>query len=417
MAGPNSAFSVVGTTSDVYQGHLASAVGSGGLSFSYLATPFQALSLRAAQDGSMFRWIMNDTYTDSSSSSSFGGGGMGGMGDMSGNSTQAQGGPPDSASASGNNTMSPGAGGAAGGGAAGVMGTGTSVSPSVANYAADSEVCLVFLNSWSGEGGDRSELSNQDQDDLVNSVAESCNNTIVVINTSGPRILDQWVENDNVTAVIYGGYLGQESGNAIVDVLYGDVNPNGKLANTIAKNATDYPVSICDTAECDFAEGVHIDYRYFDANNMSVRYPFGHGLSYTTFEYGKIAATKSNKTALTSKYPTGSLGLGGPKDLFDDVISIRFTLKNTGDVAGAEVAQLYVEYPSEAKQPVRQLRGFEKVALSAGQQKDVTIGVRRRDISFWDTVAQKWALASGSYTFSIGSSSRDLKGSIQMSIL
>jgi beta-glucosidase len=99
------------------------------------------------------------------------------------------------------------------------------------------------------------------------------------------------------------------------------------------------------------------------------------------------------------------------------VISIRFMLKNTGDVAGAEVAQLYVQYPSEAKQPVRQLRGFEKVALSAGQQKDVTIGVRRRDISFWDTVAQKWALASGSYTFSIGSSSRDSRGSVQMSIL
>jgi beta-glucosidase len=275
----------------------------------------------------------------------------------------------------------------------------------------------VFLNSWSGEGGDRSELSNQDQDDLVNSVAESCNNTIVVINTSGPRILDQWIENENVTAVIYGGYLGQESGNSIVDVLYGDVNPNGKLANTIAKNATDYPVSICNTAECDFAEGVQIDYRYFDANNISVRYPFGHGLSYTTFEYGKITATKTNTSALASKYPTGSLGLGGSKDLFDDVISIRFSMKNIGDVAGAEVAQLYVQYPSEAEQPIRQLRGFEKVALQAGQQKDVTISIHRRDISFWDTVAQKWALASGSYTFSIGSSSRDLRGSIQMSIL
>ena len=420
MAGPNSAFSVEGTTSDVYQGHLASAVGSGGLSFSYLATPFQALNLRAAQDGSMFRWIMNDTYTESSSSGSFGGGnmgGMGGMGGMSGNSTQSQGGAPDSASASGNNTMSTGAGGAAGGGAAGIQGTGTTVTPSIANYASDSDVCLVFLNSWSGEGGDRSELSNQDQDDLVNSVAESCNNTIVVINTSGPRVLDQWIENDNVTAVVYGGYLGQESGNAIVDVLYGDVNPNGKLANTIAKNATDYPVSICNTAECDFTEGVHIDYRYFDANNVSVRYPFGHGLSYTTFEYGKISAAKTDNATSVSKYPTGRLGLGGPKDLFDDVVSISFTLKNTGDVAGAEVAQVYVQYPEEAEQPVRQLRGFEKVALSAGQQKDITISIRRRDISYWDVVAQKWALASGSYTFSVGSSSRDLRGSIQVSIL
>jgi beta-glucosidase len=418
MAGPNFAFSVVGTDSDVYQGHLASAVGSGGLSNSYLATPFQALSLRAAQDGSMFRWIMNDTYTDSSSSSSFGGSGMGGMGEMAGNSTGSQGGPSDTASSSTNASMPANIGGAAGGGGgAGIMGSGTTISPSVANYASDSEVCLVFLNSWSGEGADRSELYNRDQDNLVNSVAENCNNTIVVINTSGPRLLDQWVENDNVTAVVYGGYLGQESGNAIVDVLYGDVNPNGKLTYTIAKNETDYPVSICDTAECNFDEGVHIDYRYFDAMNVSIRYPFGHGLSYTTFQYGNVSAVKTDEAALASKYPSGNLSLGGAKDLFDDVISIHFTLKNTGEVDGAEVAQLYVQYPSAAKQPVRQLRGFEKITLSAGQQKDTTINIRRRDISFWDTFAQKWALASGTYTFSVGSSSRDLRDSVQMSIL
>jgi beta-glucosidase len=417
MAGPNFAFSVVGTDSDVYQGHLASAVGSGGLSNSYLATPFQALSLRAAQDGSMFRWIMNDTYTESSSSSSFGGSSMGGMGDMAGNSTESQGGPPDAASSSANASMSAYASGAAaGGGGAGVMGSGTTVSPSIANYAADSEVCLVFLNSWSGEGADRSELYNQDQDNLVKSVAENCNNTIVVINTSGPRLLDQWIENDNVTAVVYGGYLGQESGNAIVDVLYGDVNPNGKLSYTIAKNDTDY-LSICNTAECNFDEKTGIDYRGFDANNVSVRYPFGHGLSYTTFEYGNVSAVKTDEAALALKYPSGVLSLGGAKDLFDDVISIHFTLKNTGDVDGAEVTQLYVQYPSGAQQPVRQLRGFEKVALSAGQQKDISISIRRRDVSFWDTVAQKWALASGTYVFSVGSSSRDLRASTQMSVL
>ena len=120
---------------------------------------------------------------------------------------------------------------------------------------------------------------------------------------------------------------------------------------------------------------------------------------------------------MASKYPTGSLGLGGPKDLFDDVISIRFTLKNTGDVAGAEVAQLYVQYPAEAEQPPRQLRGFEKVALPAGQEKDVSIQLRRRDLSYWDTVAQKWALADGIYTLHVGSSSRDLRGSTQVSIM
>lgn len=425
MAGPNFAFSVQGTDSDVYQGHLASAVGSGGLSNSYLATPFQALSLRAAQDGSMFRWIMNDTYTDSSSSN-IGGRAMGdgdGAPDMSANATSSAGGSPDSASApsGSNSTMdigtAPGGQGGGVGGAGGIMGTGTTVSPSIANYASDSEVCLVFLNSWSGEGADRSELSNSDQDNLVTSVASNCNNTIVVINTSGPRILDQWIENDNVTAVVYGGYLGQESGNAIIDVLYGDVNPNGKLAHSIPKNETDYPVAICNTAECDFDEGVYIDYRYFDANNVSVRYPFGHGLSYTTFEYGKVSATKSNDQAVISKYPSGKTTLGGAKALFDDMVTISFSLKNTGDVDGAEVAQLYVQYPNEAQQPLHQLRGFEKILLESGEQKDVTFSLSRRDLSYWDTVAQKWALASGEYIFRVGTSSRDLRGSFQLSLL
>jgi beta-glucosidase len=150
---------------------------------------------------------------------------------------------------------------------------------------------------------------------------------------------------------------------------------------------------------------------------MSLRYPFGYGLSYTTFEYGNVPAMQIDETALASKYPSENLGLGGAKDLFNNMISIFFALKNTGDVDGAEVAQLYVQYPSGAQQPVRQLRGFEKVALSAGQQKDISISIRRRDISLWDTVAQKWALASGTYIISLGSSSRDLRDSTQMSVL
>lgn len=419
MAGPNFAFSVQGTDSDVYQGHLASAVGSGGLSNSYLATPFQALTLRAASDGSMFRWIMNDTYSDASSASNMGGSSMGKTGaGMTNDSTFPQGNASKGDSASGNATMPSNGGDAPGGagGGAGIMGSGTTVIPSIANYASDSEVCLVFINSWSGEGGDRGELSNDDQDNLIESVASNCNNTIVVINTAGPRILETWIENDNVTAVVYGGYLGQESGNAIVDVLYGDVNPSGKLAHTIAKNATQYPVSICDTSECDFDEGVHIDYRYFDANNVTVRYPFGHGLSYTKFEYSEPSAQKLDEAALRAKYPSGVLTLGGSEDLFDEVIAVSFTLRNAGDVDGAEVVQLYVQYPTAAEQPPRQLRGFEKVSLTPGQKEKITFAARRRDISHWDTAAQKWALASGKYTFSIGSSSRDLRSSIEISI-
>ncbi|KAI6877478.1 hypothetical protein KC360_g9144 [Hortaea werneckii] len=373
MAGPNFAFSVQGTTSDVYQGHLTSAIGSGALSNSYLATPFQALSLRAASDGSMFRWIMNDTYTEESSSgipSEATDGNAPGMGNNSSSSgsdsldSTSNGLSSDSNNSSTTMTTGgmPGGNGGAGGGAVMDFGSGTTVTPSIANYASDSEVCLVFLNSWSGEGGDRGELSNADQDSLVLSVASNCNNTVVVINTSGPRILDQWIENDNITAVLYGGYLGQESGNAIVDVLYGDVNPSAKLAHTIAMNASDYPVEICHTAECDFAEGVDIDYRYFDANNISVRYPFGHGLSYTSFEYSDVLVEKSNQTAMSAKFPTGRTGPGGKQDLFDEVASVSLTLGNVGSKEGTEVAQLYVQMPTEAEQPVRLSKSVELTA-------------------------------------------------------
>ncbi|CAK3794324.1 beta-glucosidase D [Lecanosticta acicola] len=407
--GPNFAFGVTGTD-DPYQGHFATGGGSGQASMSTLVSPYEAIVARAREDGSMVRYILNDTYT-SSSSSGMGMGGGGGMASMGGNSTSAGGAP---SGASSNSSMSGGGGGSSTGGIN--FGSGTGLTPSFADYAADSDVCMVFINSASGEGADRTVLYHTSQDEMITTVASNCNNTIVVINTPGARLVDNWIENENITAVLYGSLLGQESGNAITDVLYGDVNPSGKLTYTIAKNESDYPVSICYTAQCNFTEGVHIDYRYFDAYNKSVRYPFGHGLSYTTFSYGDVALSTTNKTALASTYPTGRLTLGGKADLWDEVISVTSSVKNTGSLAGAEVAQLYVSYPAAAKQPPKQLRGFEKVTLEAGEEKSVTFSVRRRDLSYWDVVAQQWALASGEYTLSVGASSRDLKGSVTLTV-
>jgi len=104
---------------------------------------------------------------------------------------------------------------------------------------------------------------------MVISVASNCNNTIVVLNTVGTYIDDSWIDNENVTTVLYGGLLGQESGNSIVDVLYGDVNPNERLAYTIAKNKSDYNVGIGETAVCEFTEGNYIDYKHFDKYNVT----------------------------------------------------------------------------------------------------------------------------------------------------
>ncbi|OJJ61476.1 hypothetical protein ASPSYDRAFT_29964 [Aspergillus sydowii CBS 593.65] len=375
IAGPNHEFSIMGSDADTYQGHLTNPTGSGAGSAAYIISPQMALTMRQRESGGMLWWITNDTYSSTSSSS-----GMGAAG------------------------------------AVGGAGSGTSETYSYANYASSSDACLVFLNAFSGEGADRGELYNSDQDAMVLEVAANCNNTIVVINTVGPRLMEKWIDNDNVTAVLYGGLLGQESGFAITDVLYGDVNPSGKLTHTIAKNASDYPASICETANCNFTEGVYIDYRWFEARNVTPGYAFGHGLSYTTFGYGAVHARVTDAAALDSKYPTGALGLGGYEDLFDEVVKVTTTLSNTGPVDGAEVAQLYVTFPAEAAQPVRVLRGFEKVQVSVGQDARVSFSLRRRDLSYWDVRAQQWAVAPGVYKFSVGTSSVDIRGTATVNI-
>jgi beta-glucosidase len=210
--------------------------------------------------------------------------------------------------------------------------------------------------------------------------------------------------------------LGQESGHAIMDVLYGDVNPSAKLSYTIAKNASDYPATICETEDCDFTEGVYLDYRWLEQNNITARYPFGFGLSYTNFTYGSVSVSTRNGTALSAKYATGAIGLGGQEDLFDEVIQVTTSIRNSGEVDGAEVAQLYISFPEEAAQPVKVLRGFEKQSLRVGESNDVTFSVRRRDVSYWDTAAQMWAVASGDYTFHVGASSQDIRGTAQLTI-
>ncbi|KAL4953490.1 glycoside hydrolase superfamily [Aspergillus filifer] len=375
MSGPNQEFTITGSDGDTYQGHLTCPTGSGAGSAPYTITPQLALTLRQREAGGMIWWITNDTFSDSSSS---GGSGMG-----------------------------------MGGGSSGGMGGDM---PSMDFASTSSQACLVFLNAQSGEGADRGELFNEDQDTMVLEVANNCNNTIVVINTVGPRLMENWIDHDNVTAVLYGGLLGQESGFAITDVLYGDVNPSGKLVHTIGKNATDYPASICATAVCDFSEGVYIDYRWFDAKNITPRYEFGHGLSYTTFKYGAVEAKATAPRALQSRYPTGPRGLGGNEDLFDEVVKVTTTISNTGKVAGAEVAQLYVSFPKEAEQPARILRGFDKVHVPVGGHEEVTFSLRRRDLSYWDVTAQKWAVAKGEYKFSVGASLSDIRGTATLRI-
>ena len=316
VAGPNMQFSVEGS-GPTYDGHLATDSGSGQGSLPYLVTPEMALTIKASQDGTMLRWVANDTYSSSAGSTLV----------MQGSDS-------------------------------------TSVTPSISSYAENMDVCLVFINALAGEGADRTELYNADQDALIKEVAENCANTIVVINTVGARLVDQWIEHENVTAVLYGSLLGQESGNSIIDVLYGDVNPSGRLIHTVAKNESDYNVGICYTHSCNFTEGNYIDYQYFDAYNVTPRYEFGYGLSYTNFTYSNL---NIGGPAPLSTYPTGKLSVGGYEDLWDVVANVTVAVHNNGSVDGAEVPQLYISYPKVAQQPVRQLQDS---IMSASSQEN-----------------------------------------------
>ncbi|KAF2709060.1 glycoside hydrolase family 3 protein [Pleomassaria siparia CBS 279.74] len=366
FVGANTQLVVYGGLPPTMSGHMATVGGSAMGSLAYLTTPFQLFNERAAKDGFMLRWWLNDSVQSVSS---------------------------------------------------GMRGSGTELTETTVGLTANSDACIVFLNTWGGEGSDRVEITNGTQDVLVNTVADNCNNTIVVINTIGPRLVDQWITHANVTGVLYGGPLGQESGNAIDDVLFGAINPSGKLVHTIAKNESDYnpDTQITQSLELEFTDGNYIDYKYFDKYNVTPRYEFGYGLSYTTFAYADdVKVVKSSN--LTAGYATGARAVGGREDLWDVVATVTTSISNTGEIAGGEVAQLYVSFPDAADQPIRQLRGFQKVSIQPGASETVTFSLARRDLSFWDTIAQEWKVASGTYKFTVGASSRDFKGSAELTI-
>lgn len=231
----------------------------------------------------------------------------------------------------------------------------------------------------------------------------------------GIRVVDEWVDHPNVTAIIYAGLPGQETGRSIVSVLYGDINPSGRMPFTVAKNESDYGTLLNSTISFDyfpndnFTEGLYIDYRAFDLKGIEPQYEFGYGLSYTTFSYSTLStAVVSTDTA---EYPDPSVAIvqGGHPDLWEVLAVVKCSVANAGDVAGAEVAQLYVTIPVEGT-PIRQLRGFKRVGpLSPGEARQAVFQLTRRDLSVWDVTAQQWRLVAGDYNVFVGASSRDLR--------
>lgn len=244
--------------------------------------------------------------------------------------------------------------------------------------------------------------------------AAICSNTIVVIHNAGIRLVDQWVDHPNVTAIILAHVPGQDTGTALAQILYGDVSPSGRLPYTIAKNESDYGELFNGSRpegeyiyfpQSDFSEGQFIDYRYFDQKNITPRYEFGYGLSYGSFSYSGLSFSLQGSP---SPYPANATILpGGNPHLFDEVATASVQIRNDGQMDAMEVAQLYLGIPG-SDQPVRQLRAFEKVMVPKGQTETVKFSLRRKDMSTWDTVAQQWVIRSGTYNVWVGKSSRDL---------
>ncbi|KAI0508883.1 glycoside hydrolase family 3 protein [Xylaria bambusicola] len=282
------------------------------------------------------------------------------------------------------------------------------------------DAAIVFITSDAGEGyitvegnaGDRNNLDPwHSGNDLVKAVAAINKNVIVVVHSVGPIILETILAQPNVKAIVWAGLPSQENGNALVDILYGDTAPSGKLPYTIAKSASDYGTSIS-RGNDNFGEGLFIDYRHFDKANIAPRYEFGFGLSYTNFTYSGISVEGTPKSGAA----TGSIIPGGRADLWDTVATVSVTVANSGSVKGAEVAQLYVGYPASANAPPKQLRGFEKTAIAAGAKSTVSFELRRRDVSVWDATRQNWVIPAGEFTFYVGSSSRDVRQTAKLTV-
>ncbi|KAI0880605.1 glycoside hydrolase family 3 protein [Annulohypoxylon maeteangense] len=284
---------------------------------------------------------------------------------------------------------------------------------SVGSTVSGADAAIVFITSDSGEGyitvennaGDRNNLDPwHNGNDLVKAVAAANDNVIVVVHAVGPVILETVLAQPNVKAIVWAGLPSQENGNALVDILYGDTSPSGKLPYTIAKSANDYGTSVV-RGNDDFKEGLFIDYRKFDQEGIEPRYEFGYGISYTNFTYSDIFVDGRP----TSGPATGAIIPGGAADLWETVLTVTVTITNSGEVKGAEVAQLYVGFPESAGTPPKQLRGFEKLALEAGAKDNVAFELKRRDISIWDTAKQSWVVPAGTFNISVGSSSRDIR--------
>ena len=288
-------------------------------------------------------------------------------------------------------------------------------------FAADADVVVVaagFNSIMEGEGHDRTFALPWGQDALIEAVAAVNPRTIVTLTGGGGMDTRRWLA--KVPALLHAYYPGQEGGTAVAQVLFGRHNPEGKLPVSFDNNWEEspsapwyYPVKGADTSlhvtepgrepvdyvipHVNYGDGLLVGYRYWTTAGKHPLYPFGFGLSYTTFGFSKLEVPASATASST--------------------VSVSFNVTNTGSVAGAEVAQLYVSDPSaKAARPERELKGFEKVRLAPGETRRVTIGLDARAFSYWDETAHKWTIDPGKFVIHVGDSSENTPLSAELTL-
>jgi beta-glucosidase len=273
---------------------------------------------------------------------------------------------------------------------------------SAAALAKNSDVAIVFAYQWESEGMDLPNLSlPENQDALIEQVAAANPHTIVVLQT-GTAVTMPWV--DKVSGILEAWYPGSKGADAVANILFGDVNPTAKLPMTFPRSVEDLPhpklitpppgaqgrEAVMRTGEAkatfsvNYDEGLKVGYKWYDAENKPVLFPFGYGLSYTTYSYSGLKVASGNGA------------------------SVSFEVKNTGSRAGAEIAEVYAALPSSAGEPPKRLVGWSKIQLNPGESKRVELTIDPKYLSVFDDSANTWKLVPGSYSFMVGGSSQDL---------
>ena len=254
------------------------------------------------------------------------------------------------------------------------------------------DVAIVFAYQWESEGMDLPSLAlphyrlgdqDVDQNAIVAAVAKANPHTVVVLESGSPVTMP-WV--NEPAAIMEAWYGGSDGADALGNVLFGTVNPSGKLPNTFPLNDADlpHPTIVKPPVNRDYDEGVKVGYKWYDAEHKPVLFPFGYGLSYTTFGYSGL------------KVDTGG------------TVKVTFTLANTGARTGKEIAEVYAALPDSAQEPPKRLVGWSKVELKPGERKPVTVEIERKYLSIWDVDKHDWSLVPGQYKFMVGGSSDKL---------